>query len=90
MNFQVFRYEEPETIRIDVTEQFDSHRIMVNRNHQAWKPRLTFYAYGQPRPGTQYIWVAFRADPDRCIFLKGKPEDRLEGWERRLEFWVPK
>lgn len=87
--FNVFRYEEPGTIRIDVTEQHDSHRMMVNTNKPEWKHRLTFYAYGKPRPGTRYVWVAFRADPDRCIFLKGTQADCLAGWERVLEFWVP-
>lgn len=94
LDFQVFKYEEPGTIRIDVTEKHESsHRVMVNADRwsgEGWKHRLTFYAYGQARPGTRMVWVAYRADPDRCIFLKGGRDDRLEGWERRLEFWVPK
>lgn len=93
LDFQVFKYEEPGTIRIDVAEEHSSQRVMVNADRwseEGWKNRLTFYAFGQARPGTKMIWVAYRADPDRCIFLKGGRDDKLEGWERRLEFWVPK
>lgn len=88
-SFEVYKFEEPGTIRVDVVEQHDTHRVMVNRNQHGWNPRLVFYAYPQPRPGTEYVWVAFRADPDRCLFLKGAKGDCLEGWERVLEFWVP-
>lgn len=91
--FQVFKFEEPGTIRIEVKESVSSNRIMVNLgqwSREGWKTRLRFYAYGEARPGTKMIWVAHREDPDRCIFLLGKRSDKLEGWERRLEFWVPK
>lgn len=90
MQFNVFKFQEAETVRFEVTEQFDSHRMMVNGSQTGWQHRLAFFAYDRPRPGTEYIWVAFRTDPDRCLFLKGKPSDTLEGWERKLEFWVPK
>lgn len=90
----MFRYEEGGTVRFDVTEQYDKQRVMVNSGgnwvSEGWSHKLTFYAYDEPRPRTQYIWVAFRSDPARCIFLKGKQSDTLQGWERRLEFWVPK
>lgn len=90
MQFNVFKYHEAGTIRIQVTEHPDYHRIMVDGAGPGWKHMLTFHAYEQPRPGTEYVWVAFKAGPDRCVFLKGKPGDTLEGWERKLEFWVPK
>lgn len=90
MQFNVFKFQEPGTIRMEVTEQFNTHRMMVNGTQGGWSHRLAFFAYNRPRPGTEYVWVAFREDPDRCLFLKGKPSDTLEGWERTLEFWVPK
>lgn len=92
LNFEVFKFEEPGTIRIDVTDQHDPHRVMVNPagwSATGWEPLLTFYVYAQQRPGTQMIWVAFGTNPERCIFMKGGVSDKLEGWERRMEFWVP-
>lgn len=88
-SFQVFKFEEPGTVRVDVVEQLHTHRAMVNRKKQGWTHRLAFYAYPVPREGTEYVWVAFQAEPDRCLFVKGTKGERLEGWEKRLEFWVP-
>lgn len=92
--FNVFKFQEPGLIKIYVVESSSMpRRVMVRREPgvtEGWKTRHEFYAYGSPRPGTNMIWVAYRGDPDRCIFLKGDREDTLEGWERRLEFWVPK
>lgn len=91
--FKAFQFEEPGTIKIEVIESSQSyHRVIVVRkpwSSDGWKKRLEFYAYDQARPGTQMIWIAYRADPERCIFLKGDQGDRLEGWERKFEFWVP-
>lgn len=90
LDFKVFKYEEPGTIRVDVAEQHNSHRMMVNTSVPGWQHRLTFHAYGQQRQGTQYIWVGYQAEPDKCIFVKGERGDSLDGWKRILEFWVPK
>lgn len=92
--FNVFKFMEPGLIKIYVLESSSApRRVMVRQESGAltgWKARLEFFAYSSPRPGTDLIWVAYRGDPDRCIFLKGGREDILEGWERKLEFWVPK
>lgn len=87
-SFQVFKYQEPGTMRVDVIEQHDSHRVLVNRSQERWTHRLTFYVFPKHRIGTEYVWVAYRADPERCLFLKGG-EEGLEGWEKVLEFWAP-
>lgn len=93
LDFKAFKDEEEGTIEIHVTEQFSTHRMMVHQGgwiSQGWNHRLTFYAYEKQRPGTQMIFVAFRGDPERCILLNGGKSNILEGWERGLEFWVPK
>lgn len=93
LDFKVFKLQEAGTISIHVVEQHEPHRVMVNFGlplPEGWKYRLTFYAYPEKRPGTQLIWVAFRADPDRCIFMTGGIADTMGGWKRRLQFWVPK
>lgn len=94
LDFEVFKYQEPGTIKINVLEcLLGVHRAMATLDSislEGWKKRLEFYAYDRERPGTQMIWVAYRGDPDRCIFLKGGQADKLEGWERKFEFWVPK
>lgn len=94
LEFNVFKFEEPATIKIYVVESSSPpYRIMANREPwalQGWKKRLEFYAYARPRPGTQPVWVGYQDDPQRCIFVKGEQGDTMPGWERRLEFWVPK
>lgn len=93
LDFQVFRFEEPGTIKLYVVESTNStYRVLVNREPWAlegWKRRLEFHAYGQPRPGTQAVWVGYCGNPDRCIFVKGGRGEQISGWDRRLEFWVP-
>lgn len=93
LNFNVFKFEEPSTIKIFVVESTSgSHRVMVNREPWAlegWKKRCEFNAYGRARPGTQAMWIGYKDDPDRCVFVKGGRGEAMEGWERRLEFWVP-
>lgn len=90
----VFQFQEHGLVKIHVVESSSPpRRVMISREpgvSSGWKTRLEFFAYSCPRPGTNMVWVAYRSDPDRCIFLKGDREDKLEGWERKLEFWVPK
>lgn len=94
LEFDVFQFEEPGLIKIYVIEGTSSpRRVMAGRDPgipDGWKKRLEFYAYGSPRPGTYRVWIAYRADPDRCLFMKGDGAEAWEGWECRLEFWVPK
>lgn len=93
LSLRVFMHRAPDTMRISIVESSEPPlRMMVDRgvvDLGDWKYRLHFYAYERERPGTQRIWVAYRGDPDRCMFLKGGPDDMLEGWEQKLEFWVP-
>lgn len=94
LEFSVFKFHEPGLIKICVVESIKPpRRLMVSQESgipDGWKHRMDFYAYARPRPGTYLIWVAYRGDPDRCLFMKGQSTDVLEGWERKLEFWVPK
>lgn len=92
--FNVFQYEEPGMFKVTVKKATTgSTRQMVNRepwHTDGWDAYLEFFAYERQRPGTHMIWIAYHSDPERCIFLKGNHTDVLPGWERRLEFWVPK
>lgn len=93
LDFKVFKFDEPGTIKIFVSECLWPHRVMVDRKQcclEGWKERLVFNAYGRPRPRTDLIWIGYRGDPDRCIFVKGNGAEPVEDWERRLEFWVPR
>lgn len=93
VDFKVFKFQEPNTIKIYVVQSTSgTHRVMVNRVPwplEGWTKYLEFHAYGRQRAGTQLIWIAYRGDPDRCIFVKGDHGDTMERWDRRLEFWVP-
>lgn len=90
-----FKFEEPGTFKVTVQMAKASGggtQILANRepcSKDGWKFLLEFYAYGEQRPGTHAIWVAYNSTPERCIFLKGGRTDVLPGWERTFEFWVP-
>lgn len=94
LEFKAFKFHEPGLIRVIILETTKPPgRVMVTTEAtipEGWKHRMEFFAYDRPRPGTYLIWVAYRGDPDRCLLMKGQREDVLEGWERKLEFWVPK
>lgn len=87
--FEVFKFEEPGTVRVDVTERLDPHCMVVNRPQPGWNRRMTFYAYAQHRPGTVWVGVLLQTDPHRCVFVRGNGGEGLQGWERIMEFWVP-
>lgn len=101
--FNVFKFEELGTFKVNVqiTTATGANQILVNREphpmnrwvNLGWKNLLHFYAYSEQRPGTHAISVAYHSEPERSIFLKGDPIDRVDtlpGWERTLQFWVPK
>lgn len=96
LELKVFKYQEPGTSKVYVMESTTDtsrHRILVclrELTFERWKTRMAFYAYLQPRPGTDMIWVGQRTDPDRYILVKGGSAELMPGWTRGFEFWVPK
>lgn len=96
LQLKVFRFQEPGTIKVFVAESTDDekrHRIIVSLQEwhgPMWQPRMEFYAYGQPRPGTDLIWVGKQDNPERCIFVKEDKNDVMTDWKHMFDFWVPK
>lgn len=96
LELKIFKFQEAGTIKLYVSESYTDHtrhRIMVDQvatTRDGWRPRMEFYAYSRPRPGTSLIWVGHKADPERCIFAKGGSAGLMPRWSSWLEFWVPK
>lgn len=98
LEFNVFRFEEIDTIRISILYLGKDDQI-----HRAWASldkhsphynqfeQLHFYAYKSERRGTEMISVGSR----NCqgfttdLFVRGDHVDKLSGWEEKFVFWVP-
>lgn len=93
MDFKVFKFQEPGLIKIFVMGKNSPQRMLAVRGQNGldrwWKVYFHFWAYSEPRPGTQRIWVGYQDGPERGIFVKGNNRDGMEEWEERCEFWVP-
>lgn len=86
MEFKVFKYEEVGTIRVEVRDNRDSHRSMVNTSRQGGIPVLpSMRMASRARERAIYGFLFGRTR----IFLNGTQGDCLDGWERILKSCVP-